>query len=118
MPPTDRYRLFAKLVYPRRAAKRASLEKCCCADNGLVSRQSRQRLDSTQMLGRVARMSLLDCVRESLRLALKELEGALPPAARPVFWVGLWERYVESQTDYRAGSETLARKLAGEGVRP
>ena len=83
---------------------------------GLVSRQSRQRLDSTQMFGRVARMSLLDCVRESLRLALQELEGALTPETRPVFWVGLWERYVESQTDYRAGSETLARKLAESGT--
>ena len=51
---------------------------------GLVSRQSRQRLDSTQMFGRVAKMSRLDCVRESLRLALQELEEALPPAARPV----------------------------------
>jgi len=196
--PTDRYRLFAKLVYPRLAGNRAVLEKCYCAENGrmalepvlmlgtsilqyldgvpdrqavemlryhagwnfalnrqlgdevfhpsslvnfrhrleehqqsavgfttvlnaleeagLVSRQSRQRLDSTQMFGRVARMSLLDCVRESLRLALKELEGALTPGARPVFWVGLWERYVESQTDYRAGSETLARKLAESGT--
>jgi hypothetical protein len=83
---------------------------------GLVSRQSRQRLDSTQMFGRVARMSRLDCVRESLRLILKELEGALPPEARPCFWGGLWERYVESQTDYRAGSETLARKLAEAGA--
>jgi len=196
--PTDRYRLFAKLVYPRLAAKRVVLEKCYCADNGrvaiepvlmlgtsilqyldgvpdrqavemlryhagwnfalnrqlgdevfhpsslvnfrnrldehqqsavafttilnaleeagLVSRQSRQRLDSTQMFGRVARMNLLDCVRESLRLALQELEGALTPEARPVFWVGLWERYVESQTDYRAGSETLARKLVEAGT--
>lgn len=197
-PESDRYRLLAKLVYPRLAANRAALEKCYCADNGrvalepvlmlgtsilqyldgvpdrqavemlhyhagwnfalnrqlgdevfhpsslvnfrhrleeheqsavgfttilnaleeagLVSRQSRQRLDSTQMFGRVARMSLLDCVRESLRLALKELEGVLTPETRPVFWVGLWERYVESQTDYRAGSETLARKLAESGT--
>jgi len=197
-PERDRYRLFAKLVYPRLAANRAVLEKCYCADNGrvalepvlmlgtsilqyldgvpdrqavemlryhagwnfalnrqlgdevfhpsslvnfrhrleehqqsavgfttilnaleeagLVSRQSRQRLDSTQMFGRVARMSLLDCVRESLRLALQELEGVLTPETRPVFWVGLWERYVESQTDYRAGSETLARKLAESGT--
>jgi hypothetical protein len=38
---------------------------------GLVARQSRQRLDSTQMFGRVSRMSRLDCVRESLRLALQ-----------------------------------------------
>jgi hypothetical protein len=195
---TDRYRLFAKLVYPRLAATRASLERCYCSENGrvaiepvlmlgtsilqfldgvpdrqavemlryhagwnfalnrqlgdeifhpsslvnfrhrleghqqsalgfatilnaleeagLVSRQSRQRLDSTQMFGRVARMSRLDCVRESLRLALKELEGAITPERRPVFWVGLWERYVESQTDYRAGSEALARKLAESGV--
>jgi len=195
---TDRYRLFAKLVYPPLAAARSALEKCYCAENGrvalepvlllgtsllqfldgvpdrqavemlryhagwnfalnrqlgdevfhpsslvnfrnrleehqqstlgftiilealaqagLVSRQSRQRLDSTQIFGRVAKMSRLDCMRETLRLALKELEGALPPETRPNFWLGLWERYVESQTDYRAGSETLARKLAETGT--
>jgi transposase len=83
---------------------------------GLVSRQSRQRLDSTQMFGRVARMSRLDCVRESLRLALQELEAAVAPETRPRFWVALWERYVESQMDYRASSETLARKLGEAGT--
>jgi transposase len=83
---------------------------------GLISRQTRQRLDSTQMFGRVARMNRLDCVRESLRLALLELEPAVQPEARPLFWVPLWERYVESQTDYRASSETLARKLAEAGA--
>ena len=197
-PEADRYRLFAKLVYPHLAAARVALEKCYCAENGrtaiepvvllgvsilqdldgmpdrqavemlryhagwnfalnrqlgdqmfhptslvnfrnrlgehdqselgfttilaalekagLVSRQSRQRLDSTQMFGRVARMSRLDCVRESLRLALEELEAAVEPAARPRFWLGLWERYVESQADYRASTETLARKLAEAGT--
>jgi transposase len=195
--PTDRYRLFAKVVYPHLVRARSSLEPCYCANNGrlalepvlmlgvsllqyldgvpdrqavellryhagwnfalnrqlgdlafhpsslvnfrnrlehhqqsalaftavlealqeagLVSRQSRQRLDSTQMLGRVARMSRLDCVRESLRLALQKLEVALRPEDRPGFWLGLWERYVESQTDYRASSETLARKLVEAG---
>ena len=196
--PTDRYRLFAQLVYPRLAAARTALATCYCPENGrvalepvlllgtsllqylegvpdrqavellryhagwnfalnrqlgdevfhptslvnfrhrleehqqsalgfqtilealaeagLVSRQSRQRLDSTQMFGRVARMSRLDCVRESLRLALKELAGGLPSEARPRFWGELWERYVESQTDYRARSETLVRKLAEAGT--
>src|SRR2546422_8097283 len=33
---------------------------------GLVSRQSRQRLDSTQMFGRLAKMSRLDCVRQAI----------------------------------------------------
>lgn len=196
--PTDRYRLFAKLVYPPLAAARPTLEKCYCTENGrtaiepvlmlgvsllqeldgvpdrqavdllryhagwnfalnrqlgdglfhatslvnlrhrldehqqnavgfkiildalqeagLVSRQSRQRLDSTQMFGRVAKMSRLDCVRESLRLALQELEGALPAPERPPCWVGLWERYVESQVDYRASAETLGRKLGEAGT--
>ncbi len=197
-PPTDRYRLFAQMVYPRLATARPLLEKCYCADNGrlalepvlmlgvsllqeldgvpdrqalellryhagwnfalnrqlgdevfhptslvnfrnrllehqqsalgfttiltaleaagLVSRQSRQRLDSTQMFGRVARMSRLDCVRESLRLALQELEGVIVPPERPAFWSRLWERYVESQADYRASAETLTRKMVDAGT--
>ena len=86
------------------------------AQAGLVSRQSRQRLDSTQMFGLVSRMSRLDCVRESLRLALQELEVQVAPEARPEFWLGWWERYVESQTDYRAGGEALARKLVEAGT--
>jgi IS5 family transposase len=195
---TDRYRLFAKLVYPSLARARGELEKLYCAENGraalepvlmlgvsilqdldgvpdrqavemlryhagwnfalnrqlgdavfhptslvnfrnrleehqqsalgfktiwqaleeagLVSRQSRQRLDSTQMFGRVAKMSRLDCVRESVRLALQELEQAVGAQGRPVFWLGLWERYVESQVDYRAGAETLSRKLVEAGT--
>ena len=172
--PTDRYRLFAQLVYPPLAASRAALEKCYCADNGrvaiepvlmlgvsilqdldgmpdrqavemlryhagwnfalnrqlgdevfhpsslvnfrnrledhqqsalgfqtilaaleqagLVSRQSRQRLDSTQMFGRVSQMNRLDCVRESLRLALEEVAPGLAETTRPVWWTRLWER--------------------------
>jgi hypothetical protein len=196
-PEADRYRLFAKLVYPHLAAARGALEGCYCADNGrvaiepvlllgvsvlqelddlpdrlavealhyhagwnfalnrqigdplfhpttlvnfrnrleehdlsalgfttilqaleqagLVSRRGRQRLDSTQMFGRVARMSRLDCVRESLRLALEELEPKLDPEVRPAFWGALWERYVESQPDYRASGEVLSRKLVEAG---
>jgi len=196
--PTDRYRLFAKLVYPHLVAQRNDLAKGYCADNGrvalepvlmlgtsilqyldgvpdrqatemlhyqagwnfalnrqlgdevfhptslvnfrhrleeqgqsalgfqtilealqgagLVSRQSRQRLDSTQMFGRVSKMNRLDCVRESLRLALEELAQSLAEAARPPWWLCLWERYVESQADYRASSETLAGKLVQAGT--
>src|SRR3974390_796152 len=53
---------------------------------GLISRPTRQRLDSTQMFGRVARMSRLDCVSETLRLALLALEPAPTVQARPGFW--------------------------------
>lgn len=83
---------------------------------GFVSRQNRQRLDSTQIFGRVAKMSRLDCVREAMRLGLQELEGIIPAHERPLFWIGLWERYVESQIDYRASAETLGRKLGDAGA--
>lgn len=82
---------------------------------GLIGRQNRQRLDSTAMFGRIARMNRLDCVRETLRLALTELEAVLPAGQRPCFWIGLWERYVESQADYRASAQTLGRKLGEAG---
>ena len=42
---TDRYRLFAKSVYPALAAARDSLEKCYCADNG------RTAIEPVLMLG-------------------------------------------------------------------
>jgi transposase len=83
---------------------------------GLVSRRSSQRLDSTQMLGRVAKMSRLDCVRESLRLALQELEKQIPVSARPLFWGELWDKYVESEVNYKSNTETLARKLREAGM--
>jgi transposase len=196
-PDTDRYRLFARKIYPVLAQTRSQLEACYCADNGrvavepvlllgvsllqyleaipdrqavemlryhigwnfalnrhvgdqlfhpttlvnfrqrlldqdlsaigfqavldalieagLVARKSRQRLDSTQMMGLVSRMSRLDCVRESLRLALQELAPSLPEAQRPDWWGEFWEDYVESQTDYRAPLETLTRKMVEAG---
>jgi hypothetical protein len=85
------------------------------AQAGLIQRKSRQRLDSTQMLGRVSRMSRLDCVRESLRLALQEIGAKLPADQPPSWWPLLWERYVDSQTDYRASLETLSRKFVEAG---
>jgi hypothetical protein len=83
---------------------------------GLISRQCRQRLDSTQMFGRVAKMSRLDCVRETIGLALKELEEAILVPARPIFWIELWEHYIESKVDYRSSAEILGRKLGQAGI--
>jgi hypothetical protein len=195
--PTDRYRLFAQVVYPAVAGMRGELEECYCPDNGrvaiepvlmmgvtvlqyleglpdrqavemvryhagwnfalnrqlgdelfhptslvtyrqrliehgksalgfrkildalveagLVSRKSRQRLDSTQMFGLVSRMGRLDCLRQTLGLALKELAGVTPNQERPKFWGALWERYVESELDYRSSAESLKRKMAEAG---
>jgi hypothetical protein len=77
---------------------------------GLIAKESKQRLDSTHILTAVARLSRLECVRETLRLALKELEGSLE--TRPSFWAEYWERYVESKLDYKSSEEQLKSKFA------
>ena len=85
-------------------------------DAGLVASRARQRLDSTHVLGVVRQMSSLDCVRETLRLALETLAGAVAEAQRPAVWALWWERYVESKLDYRAEEPTLREKLDQAGA--
>ena len=82
---------------------------------GLVARNSRQRLDSTQIFGLVSKMSRVEGVRETLRLALEELAPQLPESSRPPEWVLWWERYVESKLDYKATTDKLAHKLNEAG---
>ena len=55
-------------------------------------------------------MSALECVRETLAVALDELEEKLTQGQRPEFWEQLWERYVESKLDYKSAEETLQSK--------
>jgi hypothetical protein len=83
---------------------------------GLVARQTRQRLDSTQIFARVSRMSRLECVRETLRLALRELETTAGSLPRPDWWSVLWERYVESKLDYRTEMAVLRQKMTAAGT--
>lgn len=82
---------------------------------GLVARSSKQRWDATQVFGLVSRMSWLDCVRESLRLAWQELEESAAGFGRPAWWGELRERYVESKLDYKANAQTLEKKLQEAG---
>ena len=83
---------------------------------GLMSRNSRQRLDSTQVFGLVSKMSRVEAVRETLRLALEEIDPRLPESDRPPDWAHWWERYVESKLDYKASSDKLAHKLNEAGA--
>jgi hypothetical protein len=83
---------------------------------GLVERRGKQRLDSTQMVGLVARMSRLECMRETLRLALKELESRAASLDLPTWWPLLWERYVSTKLDYRAQTTVLKEKMDQAGA--
>ena len=83
---------------------------------GFIAKRSKQRLDSTHILGAVARLSALECVRETLALALEELESKLSAAGRPDFWAQLWERYIESKLDYKSTAELLQSKRRQTGA--
>jgi hypothetical protein len=79
--------------------------------SGLLPRHRKERIDSTQVLGLVSHMSRLECCRETLGLALKELARVLSESTRPVWWPALWERYVESRLDFRTEPKVLAEKF-------
>jgi hypothetical protein len=82
---------------------------------GLVERNSRQRLDSTPVLGLVRHMNRLDCMRTALRLALQEVEPRIPEPQRPAWWQACWERYVQSKLDYKLQVEALKQKMEQSG---
>jgi hypothetical protein len=80
-----------------------------------LSKRSKQGLDSSHVLGAVASLSALECVRETLRLALEELGRGLDKKERPDFWELCWKRYIESQRDYKSGTDLLKSKLRQAG---
>ena len=92
------------------------LEKMRAA--GYLPKRSRQRLDSTHILGVVSHMSRLECVRQAIRSALEELAHD-EKLARPAAWPAWWERYVESRIDYKSSGEIMGQKMlqAGEDAR-
>jgi len=81
---------------------------------GFVPKRGKQRLDSTHIVGAVARLSSLECVRETIRLAIGEIEPKLQEL--PHFWPLLRERYVENKLDYRSPEPVLKDKLALAGA--
>ena len=55
-------------------------------------------------------------MRETLALALEELDGKLKEGQRPDFWELLWERYVQSKLDYKSAEEVLQSKRRQVGA--
>ena len=68
-------------------------------DEGLVKKRSKQRLDSTHILGLVSAMSRLEVVQETIRLALEEIEKQ---DAQDGFveWEHFQERYLFARVDF------------------
>ena len=85
------------------------------SEAGYLAKRTRQRLDSTHIIGLVSHMSRLDCVRETLRLALEEL-AQIEKLPRPETWELWWERYVESSIDYKSSGDIIRAKMRQAGL--
>ena len=81
---------------------------------GYLPKRTRQRLDSTHIIGVVSRMSRLECMRQSLRLALEELAQD-EKLSRPAAWPVWWERYVENKIDYKSSGGIMGQKMIQSG---
>jgi transposase len=82
---------------------------------GLIRKTSKQRLDSTHVLGAVAHMSRLEVIRETIRLFLErvEREGASKRLPEGVDWAN---RYIDSEIRWhRVGQDVLIGKFEEAG---
>jgi len=82
---------------------------------GLVRKRGKQRLDSTHVVGLVARIGRLECMRETLRLALESLsDDAMRDGA--LEWGVLCERYCEMGVDWKKQDKaSIQRKMVQAG---
>jgi hypothetical protein len=82
---------------------------------GLIRKRSRQRLDSTHVLGSVAKMSRLEVVRETIRLFLEHVQR-VAGQERLEGWAKWNERYIDSDIPWhRLSVESLAEKFQQAG---
>lgn len=71
-----------------------------CREQKLLSAHSRQRTDSTHVLGAVRSLNRLECVTETLRAALNALVSAAPEWLRMQADLAWVERYGRRANDY------------------
>jgi IS5 family transposase len=94
----------------------AALDACLEAmrDAGYLKRGGAVRIDSTHLLADIARMSRLECVRETLRLALLFLQEFGGPGA----WEPWHTRYAERNPEElrRAPAALLASRMDAAGA--
>ena len=81
-----------------------------CTERGLLMARGRQRTDSTHVLGALRVLSRLECVAETLRVALEALVIEAPGWAQTHVSVACRERYGRRIEEYRLPKGQAARQ--------
>ena len=92
-----------------------------CAERGLLKARGRQRTDATHVLGALRVLSRLECVAETLRVALEALVVAAPEWAQTQIPTPWRERYGRRIEDYRlpkgqAEREAFVTTVGADGL--
>ena len=105
------------------AAEQLLLDRllAACTERGLLKARGRQRTDATHVLGALRVLSRLECVTETLRVALEAIVVTAPEWAQthiPATWR---ERYGRRIEEYRlpkgqAARETFAVTVGADGL--
>jgi len=82
---------------------------------GFIKRRGKQRSDSTHVLGRVERMSRLELVWETMRVALREIERAAPKWYGEVVPATFHDVYVDRHSDWRLSQEEVRKGMQKTG---
>jgi transposase len=82
---------------------------------GLVKARGKVRTDSTHLLGLVARLSQLELVTESLRVAVRAVVAVAPEWSGPALPASFCETYAERTSDYRLGHVAAQQHLRQAG---
>lgn len=83
--------------------------------HGLLRRSSKQRSDSTHVLGAVERLSRLELVWETVRLALQEMATAAAAWVAQVIPAAFVETYGRRQSDWKLSEAEIAQAMAQAG---
>jgi transposase len=82
---------------------------------GFVKKYGKQRSDSSHILGYVERLSRLEMVWETLRVALRAIETVAPEWYQEVIPAAFHAAYVERQSDWRLSQEELPAAMQKAG---
>lgn len=82
---------------------------------GLLKKHSKQRTDSTHVLGRVERLGRLELVGETLRAALRAMRKAAPAWYQQVIPAAFHETYAERQSAWRLSQDEVQTHMRSTG---
>jgi transposase len=82
---------------------------------GLIKERAKVRTDATHMVALLNRLSQLELVRETLRVALDALSGVVPVWVSEALPTAFSETYGERRNDYRLSQSQIAKQLLEAG---